>query len=207
MRYPNSTPIFQPTLPPEGSKYNTSANSISPPKQFQPTLPLRGATVGQARHTLQRRISTHAPPEGSSNYRSLGISPGYDFNPRSPEGSDLAHDVAGLLAHISTHAPLRGATAPCMYSRTPALFQPTLPLRGATIVCNGLPVFQDISTHAPPEGSRFLSSSGRQPRAAEISTHAPLRGATFLTPLHTSCCTFQRTLPLRGATPCTPSTE
>ena len=101
---------------------------------FQPTRPLRGATNGQARLFAEVEISTHAPLAGRDRQH-------------------LGHRIAGL---ISTHAPLAGRDpsrksfpapnlhfnprAPCgaRQNVSPnqsiiAVFQPTRPLRGATV--------------------------------------------------------------------------
>ena len=46
-----------------------------------------------------------------SDPESVAVSWGYkDFNPRSHEGSDLTYIRTGQRAHISIHAPTRGAT-------------------------------------------------------------------------------------------------
>ena len=102
--------------------------------QFQPTLPLRGATINNIElDDNEPLISTHAPPEGSDirMYASwMGL---YTFQPT---------------------LPLRGATS-CLPAsfRLLLIFQPTLPLRGATLVFRAFALLLDISTHAPPEGS------------------------------------------------------
>ena len=80
--------------------------------QFQPTLPLRGATL----------ISIHSCGER------------FGFNPRSPCGERRARQSATYATcSVSTHAPLAGSDASKPASKpAPAVFQPTLPLRGAT---------------------------------------------------------------------------
>ena len=55
------------------------------------------------------------------------------FNPRSPCGERPGGLVEVILNHVSTHAPLAGSDEPlfsCLF--TVNVFQPTLPLRGAT---------------------------------------------------------------------------
>ena len=82
--------------------------------QFQPTLPLRGAT----------RASRHRSPHPQC------------FNPRSPCGERPDElQRCGLVGQVSTHAPLAGSDM--KLGDTPSLFlafQPTLPLRGATFL-------------------------------------------------------------------------
>ena len=105
------------------------------PGAFQPTRPLRGATAYLQLAPLPNRISTHAPLAGR----------------------DIMDWFGDTFFIISTHAPLAGRDcdlartsiqsldfnprAPCgarlmmsmCLSRT-TLFQPTRPLRGATVL-------------------------------------------------------------------------
>ncbi len=83
-----------------------------PSKVFQPTRPLRGATIGNTRHI--KRLS--------------------NFNPRAPCGARPCESGEPLpIGNISTHAPLAGRdTVPKERWQEAAKFQPTRPLRGAT---------------------------------------------------------------------------
>ena len=102
-----------------------------------------------------------------------------------------------------------------------ALFQSTLPLRGATGRNAGNHQFPCISIHAPLAGSDLrqlfadvlhdisihapLAGSDRRIRPADpfpslFQSTLPLRGATLNLPLAERICRFQSTLPLRGAT-------
>ena len=81
---------------------------------FQSTLPLRGATHLGRELLCSDAISIHAPLTGSDILLPYRHSVDHDFNPRSPYGErprDL-HSRGGI-----------------------AIFQSTLPLRGATCVC------------------------------------------------------------------------
>ena len=80
--------------------------------QFQPTLPLRGAT----------RASRHRSPHPQC------------FNPRSPCGERRhQQEVPRHPGVVSTHAPLAGSDRAVRVRDPRAVrFQPTLPLRGAT---------------------------------------------------------------------------
>ena len=63
-----------------------------------------------------------------------------------------------------------------MPSGMPApVFQPTLPLRGATDVVTLRPRAPAVSTHAPLAGSDVLVGAGRVD--GRVSTHAPLAGS------------------------------
>ena len=52
--------------------------------QFQPTLPVRGATGGAQLPAALLDISIHAPREGSDTYLMAWASSASYFNPRSP---------------------------------------------------------------------------------------------------------------------------
>ena len=129
--------VFQPTLPVRGA---TRRHPQSDRGQylFQPTLPVRGATFSWRKLAKTPRISTHAPRAGSD--------PQGERGPQGPQG-------------ISTHAPRAGSDrclldycvqycnfnprSPCGERRLlessviiPAIFQPTLPVRGATVCIN-----------------------------------------------------------------------
>ena len=79
--------------------------------EFQPTLPLRGATSTMASSKMSRLVSTHAPLAGS----------------------DAGMQRVGSGLAVSTHAPLAGSDMPvCSVWGLALRFQPTLPLRGAT---------------------------------------------------------------------------
>ena len=81
--------------------------------RFQPTRPLRGATQTDAWFGYNIQISTHAPLAGRDR---------------------KVYERPPLVLSISTHAPLAGRDIAIMlmcvrYTR----FQPTRPLRGATV--------------------------------------------------------------------------
>ena len=79
---------------------------------FQPTRPLRGATLGLHHHQREFEISTHAPLAGR----------------------DIDEWFFGGNPRISTHAPLAGRdTSPGEQGGNDIIFQPTRPLRGATL--------------------------------------------------------------------------
>ena len=107
--------------------------------------------------------------------------------------------------YISTHAPLAGRDNISKYPK-PALkiFQPTRPLRGATLRC----------TEAEPDGqfqpTRPLRGATACDTTAEIlckkfQPTRPLRGATNVSPNQSIIVVFQPTRPLRGATTTKPT--
>ena len=144
---------FQPTLPVRGATPNRRKAPST--HVFQPTLPVRGATRGHEPvelfffisthapragsdraerhiHHGYGAISTHAPRAGSDAWRGWRRSRPAYFNPRSPCGERHATvwDLTGVV-----------------------VFQPTLPVRGATRRFLTLASHPKISTHAPRAGS------------------------------------------------------
>ena len=127
-------------------------------KEFQPTLPARGATLLLLVFFNDRQISTHAPRTGSDEKKvtflplteisthaprtgsdcplSVRRPVPSNFNPRSPHGErpHVLHAQPTKTAVFQPTLPARGAT-----SRIPSgtssctTFQPTLPARGATL--------------------------------------------------------------------------
>ncbi len=123
---------------------------------FQPTLPMRGATKHSLKQQQARYISTHAPHAGSDGSPFVAYFLRLNFNPRSPCGERQSFvKKNGFIFVISTHAPHAGSDAllmplvqrelyfnprsPCGERRgvpynnnCKEVFQPTLPMRGAT---------------------------------------------------------------------------
>ena len=123
--------------------------------EFQPTRPLRGATRVDAGSRAACRISTHAPFAGRDHAAIPGAKITENFNPRAPCGARLLPTAALVMVIIG--------------------FQPTRPLRGATIAARRHHVRDAvISTHAPLAGRDGRCSS--DPPQTGISTHAPLAG-------------------------------
>ena len=147
-------------------------------RQFQSTLPARGATGRRAqdgrRHAIsihaprtgsdarrtpssrQRQISIHAPRTGSDTAMPFSDSSHTNFNPRSPHGERLLS---------------------CDWAYFAALFQSTLPARGATAeAIKAFSLSDVISIHAPRTGSDRTCSTPRS-GSVIISIHAPRTGS------------------------------
>ena len=124
--------LFQPTRPLRGATILGLGPGPSSSRRFQPTRPLRGATVlcGGDGQWL--------------NY----------FNPRAPCGA----------------RPKKVRFTLCQRMQ----FQPTRPLRGATSIVPGVRPIVSISTHAPLAGRD--EKSAPTTGITYISTHAPLAG-------------------------------
>ena len=123
--------MFQPTLPLRGATGHTLNFSTSS-SSFQPTLPLRGATLVHSVVVVVRHVSTHAPLAGSDCSGFCCSCASMSFNPRSPCGERRHGDGTGNRQQG---------------------FQPTLPLRGATLRLAREVEPCDVSTHAPLAGS------------------------------------------------------
>ena len=124
---------------------------------FQSTLPLRGATVVIADnphcclisiHTplagsdflstvfnIRNYISIHTPLAGSDLFRKNCSPLSCNFNPHSPCGERLPRlNIIAPFHPISIHTPLAGSDIKSLKSlNVVAIFQSTLPLRGATL--------------------------------------------------------------------------
>ena len=133
MSYSAIMVVFQPTRPLRGATgipFGRIAGLV-----FQPTRPLRGATMDFCNNYRYIQISTHAPLAGRD----------HKLHPYNKQG------------RISTHAPLAGRDL-TLRSRDLQLFifQPTRPLRGATIFIFTKLLGTKISTHAPLAGRDCL---------------------------------------------------
>ena len=147
------SPYFNPRAP-CGARPWAPWNLLSLSAEFQPTRPLRGATVKLWPWIVRRNISTHAPLAGRDQ--------------------QLTHP-GNHLGEISTHAPLAGRDGGAMVARHALnVFQPTRPLRGATIFGRTtlrLIIFQPTR---PLRGA--TDKENWETIARTISTHAPLAG-------------------------------
>ena len=123
-------------------------------------------------------ISTHAPLAGRDNACCRCSSRRRNFNPRAPCGARQckARFKVSFGAFQPTR-PLRGATLSSNKTAFLQIFQPTRPLRGATRVDSEMQEGDGISTHAPLAGRddctvrAICKATGFQPTR-------PLRGAT-----------------------------
>ena len=100
---------------------------------FQSTLPLRGATVYAKQGDTFTRISIHAPLTGSDPNLRRYVQPDDDFNPRSPYGERRKSiSKCTLSNNFNPRSPYGERLSGFISSAVWALFQSTLPLRGAT---------------------------------------------------------------------------
>ena len=159
-----------------GSNYYTTCL-----KEFQSTLPVRGATCPRGVRRCPRRISIHAPRAGSDLTCWIIIRWWTHFNPRSPCGERRQiSDGVSVVEIISIHAPRAGSDERYMVSTNGDIkkFQSTLPVRGAT-GGGGEITSEDINFNP-------RSPCGERPTEINRDDFTQL---------------FQSTLPVRGATP------
>ena len=193
--------------------------------QFQPTLPLRGATrIPQRRPCPYRGFNPRSPCGERPGPRTT-TAPWPSFNPRSPCGERL-REVGRLDGSrlVSTHAPLAGSdmvTDGKLWSFCE--FQPTLPLRGATRRTGAETGRAACFNPRSPCGERRAATLAQRPRTACFNPRSPcgerprmsygntVKAASFnprspcgeRLSAHSrsaSSVMFQPTLPLRGAT-------
>ena len=121
--------------------------------------PLAGRDTDAARRCPPKGISTHAPLAGRDYSKALTCFTDLDFNPRAPCGARPVTKI-DAVAEITFQPtrPLRGATVcfVCLHIRRLS-FQPTRPLRGATVKLVIAGVTYGISTHAPLAGRDRMS--------------------------------------------------
>ena len=166
--------------------------------RFQPTLPVRGATLGERHHAAVDVISTHAPRAGSDDSQQLAGADRLYFNPRSPCGErppPAASPPArpnfnprspcgerptrswptAWRTNFNPRSPCGerpGASEP---STSMTRFQPTLPVRGATLRAPRRSCCRHYFNPRSPCGER-LALQLPVP-LQEISTHAPRAGS------------------------------
>ena len=124
-------------------------------------------------------ISIHAPRTGSDVALLAAPAHAGNFNPRSPHGERLGMAILPpKFTHFNPRSP--HGERPSLSGKVVvhALFQSTLPARGATI----LPVVAKmdflISIHAPRTGSDSSSATTLRATRRRFQSTLPARGAT-----------------------------
>ena len=144
---------------------------------FQPTRPLRGATFQRLLEHRISAISTHAPLAGrdQADKRERVREPSISTHAPLAGRDNKQSRNASLRIEFQPTRPLRGATIAFLIHVTVVTFQPTRPLRGATKCRFAAGRRSKISTHAPLAGRDCPGQL--LPRLLHaISTHAPLAG-------------------------------
>ena len=170
--------LFQSTLPARGAT-SGEISCIDLYRGFQSTLPARGATRGQQSAGLLVHYFNPRSPHGERPLQCFRLGQGRHFNPRSPHGERrFSRFLPRFAVIISIHAPRTGSDHPALRRASESL---------------------PISIHAPRTGSddgsrrHFEKRGNFNPR----SPHGERRADVKLT---LKQCSFQSTLPARGAT-------
>ena len=131
-----------------------------------------------------------------------GVARPTNFYPRSPRGErHLPGALGGVDNAFLSTLPARGATLPGALGGVDNAFLSTLPARGASRSQPRRGISQNISIHAPREGSDGRALMGTIPQQ-NISIHAPREGSDQYPPESDNPAgPFLSTLPARGATP------
>mgnify|MGYP000925543382 CR=1 FL=1 len=123
------------------------------------------------------------------------------FNPRSPHGERLQAAAESARSRaISIHAPRTGSDhlLRCRYTDV-AVFQSTLPARGATCRFVGIYLMVVISIHAPRMGSDAIAERETSV-ATDFNPRSPHGERPRISCTRCGTTLFQSTLPARGAT-------
>ena len=198
--------IFQSTLPLRGATQARTWNETAY-LRFQSTLPLRGATQNRLPARPHVGISIHTPLAGSDACRRACTAWDWNFNPHSPCGERRSIYIKGYgIQNFNPHSPCGERPVSRSAPVTSALFQSTLPLRGATscAACGSKLAWVFQST-LPLRGA----TSGRLVLRSvfQFQSTLPLRGATYIQ--HLKCCQAEISIhtPLAGSDrPCSYST-
>ena len=168
---------FNPRSPWRERQYTGGIYGVA--MEFQSTLPVKGAT--KIKNQLNQCLC--------------------NFNPRSP-WRERRYECWWYLnfIHISIHAPREGSD----FFRNkivaePFLFQSTLPVKGATKLCDSLSCFfRNFNPRSPWRERR--QSCAYVARYIIFQSTLPVKGATGLHSSEKNAWIFQSTLPVKGAT-------
>ena len=117
-----------------GSYISTHASLSSPKSVFQLTLPMRGATSHDSRSNYRTDISTHAPHAESDTATITARATKAHFNPHLLCGRRRGKKYFSSPSVVfQSPPPMREATREPFGWRYGSEFQPTLPMRGATL--------------------------------------------------------------------------
>ena len=189
--------LFQSTLPRrerlERKLHNkqTDIISIHAPAKGATSRPTSISSTAAFQSTLPRRERPAAATGGGTG--------GRNFNPRSREGSDVAHHVHRLDGlDISIHAPAKGATRQVCTLRHQFDISIHAPAKGATLYFCICVLLIQISIHAPAKGA--TSEADEAVKLSHISIHAPAKGATTAVVIVADRSKISIHAPVKGAT-------
>ena len=170
---------------------------------FQSTRPMRGATF-DSDYQGSAKVSDFNPraPCGARRRTTKCLPTPKHFNPRAPCGARLDRfRIVLLFKYFNPRAPCGARPASGAGSSSPALFQSTRPMRGAT--SGGRRVMHVDAGFQSTRPMRGATVSAWQRRdLCGISIHAPHAGRDVAKRFpRDEIEAFQSTRPMRGATP------
>ena len=167
---------------------------------FQSTLPARGATRGQQSAGLLVHYFNPRSPHGERPLQCFRLGQGRHFNPRSPHGERrFSRFLPRFAVIISIHAPRTGSDdGSRRHFEKRGNFNPRSPHGERRIAWNSKTARSYFNPRSPHGERRWNCSKRRytshfNPR----SPHGERRADVKLT---LKQCSFQSTLPARGAT-------
>ena len=165
---------FQSTLPLRGA--TNVFGALFPRAKFQSTLPLRGATTVFWRQYQREHISIHAPLTGSDIMGDGGVIAKVISIHAPLTGSDLKLASMGKAIAISIHAPLTGSDLLHAEPKIPAIhFNPRSPYGERLWIKLWTMIYRKFQSTLPLRGATPQSLMRRE--WLSISIHAPLTGS------------------------------
>ena len=152
------------------------------PSDFNPRSPHGERLYGFCLLSMEESISIHAPRTGSDCFVMMTVSPIADFNPRSPHGERRTITRSRRQCqNFNPRSPHGERRKRLSTLDTAALFQSTLPARGATNRdCLPARLFPHFNPRSP-HGERPAQQPMMQ-QPAQFQSTLPARGATSGSP-------------------------
>ena len=162
---------------------------------------MRGATRALYHIAFPALISIHAPHAGSDSLVRL-IKPQQtaDFNPRSPCGErPAARGADHKWPDFNPRSPCGERPTAALFGYSPAVFQSTLPMRGATNALWRAFRFTRYFNPRSPCGERLWYNKDKQ-KELYFNPRSPCGERQYRPGFSGAPGRFQSTLPMRGAT-------
>ena len=150
-------------------------------------------------HGRSRNFNPRAPCGARRNHPKMAYQLPFHFNPRAPCGARLPKATENKAnKHFNPRAPCGARQHVSNFIPEPIGFQPTRPLRGATVATACVFFSQKIiSTHAPLAGRDHVSFY-QSPWSGTFQPTRPLRGATLSNQHAENNSTISTHAPLAG---------
>ena len=194
--------IFQSTLPARGATSDVKTYT-SFASRFQSTLPARGATIVAVGCTSRRRHFNPRSPHGERRSLASGDFACHQyFNPRSPHGERLQSATPSRISAVfQSTLPARGATCfgcHCFLWRV-LHFNPRSPHGERRVRCRFVAIYAHFNPRSP-HGERRDDGCNGCPVNGDFNPRSPHGERRRCRQLLATKTVFQSTLPARGAT-------